>query len=459
MKRRDFIRNTSLATAAFGIPTLVPASVLGCHSTGRPAPSDRITIGMIGLGRQGISNNLQGSSLEKHGMGRMPGFLEIPGVQVVSVCDVDAWRRGEAQKVVDAYYAKASGKESYKGCATSGDFRELINDKSIDALMISTPDHWHTCMGMMAAKAGKPFAIEKPLSLSVQQGRQLADAVKRAGIIARTDSEFRSLPTYHKPVELVRNGYIGKLQRIEVSFPADPDPVGPQPDMPIPKELDYEMWLGPSAYVPYTEKRVHNRQDIRSRPNWMRLNSYAQGMISNWGAHYFDIAQWANDAEYSGPVEVAGKGFFPKSLWDTMINFEVKYRYANGVEMTCRQTPDSQPFIHFYGSEANIFVDGFPGKVTCSKPAILTAMPKAGQMDNSKVLMEKVDFIEGVRNNRPTLEPIEVGHRTISVSQIGLIACQVGEPLKWNPEKELFEGNNAANALLAAPLVRKEWMV
>ena len=459
MKRRDFIKKstvttTALATATFGIPTLVPSSVFG-----RNAPSNRITVGMIGLGRQGISNNLQGSSLEKYGMGRMPGFLDIPDVQVVSVCDVDSWRREEARKIVEAHYGKISGKEAYKGCTSRGDFRELIADKSVDTLMISTPDHWHVCMGMLAAQARKPFAIEKPLSLSVHQGRLLADAVKKSGIIARTDSEFRSLPTYHKPVELIRNGYIGKLERIEISFPADPDPVGPQADMPVPKELDYDMWLGPAMHVPYTEKRVHNQQDLKSRPNWMRLNSYAQGMISNWGAHYFDIAQWANNAEYSGPVEVSGQGFFPKSLWDTMINFEVKYRYANGVEMTCRQAPDSKPYIHFFGSEATIFIDDFPGTVTSSKPSILTAMPKAGQMDNAKILMEKVDFIEGVRNNRPTLEPIEVGHRTISVSQIGLIACQVGETLQWNPEKELFVGNNAANALLAAPLVRKEWLV
>ena len=222
MKRRDFLKNTTfstaalttaaVSTAAFGVPTLVPASVFG-----RRAPSNRITMGMIGLGRQGISNNLVGSSLEKYGMGRMPGFLDIPDVQVVSVCDVDSWRREEARKIVEAHYGKISGKEAYKGCATSGDFRELIADKSIDTLMISTPDHWHVCMGMLAAQAKKPFAIEKPLSLSVHQGRLLADAVKKSGIIARTDSEFRSLPTYNKPVELIRNGYIGKLDRDFVS--------------------------------------------------------------------------------------------------------------------------------------------------------------------------------------------------------------------------------------------------
>ena len=464
MKRRDFIKNSSLATATLGvstrgIPTLVPASVLGKGRSGRPAPSDRLTLGMIGLGRQGFSNNLQGSSLEKQGLGRMPGFLDIPDVQIVSLCDVDSWRLGEAKRVVNEAYGKKMGQELYKGCATTGDFREVINSKSIDALMISTPDHWHVPMGLMAAKVKKPFAIEKPLSLTVHQGRDLANAVKKAGIICRTDSEFRSLPTYHRPVELIRNGYIGQLQRIEISFPSDPPPVPPQPDMAVPKELDYDMWLGPAPYVPYTEKRVHDRMNHKNRPNWMRLNTYAQGMISNWGAHYFDIAQWANDSEYSGPVEVSGKGFFPKSLWDTMINFEIRYQYANGVEMSCRQAPDSQPYIHFFGSEATIFVDGFPGTVTSNKPSILTAQPKSGQMDFSKVLMEKVDFVEGVKNNRPTLEPIEVGHRTISVSQIGLIACQVGETLIWNPEKELFMGNNAANALLAAPLMRKEWMV
>jgi predicted dehydrogenase len=210
-------------------------------------------------------------------------------------------------------------------------------------------------------------------------------------------------------------------------------------------------------YVPYTDMRVHTPLDIVKRPNWMRVDTYAQGMISNWGAHYFDMAQWANNSEYSGPAEVEGKGEFPKSLWNSMINFEVTYRYANGVELTCKQTPDSKPGIRYTGSEGWIFVDNYPGTVTASNPKILDSKPAGGELDLSQTLWDKTDFIQAVKTGRKTLEPIEVGHRTISVSQIGLIACQTGEKLKWNPDKELFEGNNAANSLLASPLMRKQW--
>jgi hypothetical protein len=190
----------------------------------------------------------------------------------------------------------------------------------------------------------------------------------------------------------------------------------------------------------------------------MRIDTYAQGMISNWGAHYFDMAQWANNSEHSGPVEVEGLGVFPKSLWNTMINFKVQYTYANGVKMTCEQSPTSTPSITYFGSKEWVKIDGYPGKATSSNPAILDLKPKKGEMDLSGVLWDKNDFIQGVRNQQQTLIPIEVGHRGISISQIGLIACQIGEKLKWQPEKELFEGNNAANALLAAPLLRNKWL-
>jgi myo-inositol 2-dehydrogenase/D-chiro-inositol 1-dehydrogenase len=323
--------------------------------------------------------------------------------------------------------------------------------------MISTPDFWHVPMGILAAKAKKHVSCEKPLSMSVQQGRSLVDALKKYGVVNRTDSEFRSVRPQNQAVELVRNGRIGKLQKIEITFPSDPPPVSAQADMPVPKELDYEMWLGPAPFVPYTDMRVHAPFDITKRPNWMRIDTYAQGMIANWGAHYFDVAQWANNSEYSGPVEVEGKGEFPKSLWNSMINFTVTYRYSNGVELTCEQSPTSKPAIKYTGSDGWILVDNYPGIITCSNPALLTSKPSGSELDLSKTLWDKFDFVDAIKTGRKTLEPIEIGHRTISISQIGLIACQLGGKLNWNPEKELFVGNNAANALLAAPLARKEW--
>ncbi|QHW00389.1 Gfo/Idh/MocA family protein [Spirosoma endbachense] len=462
MDRRKFLKNSSLAAVTtVGIPTLVPASVLGRATLGKnrstgglPAPSDRITVGMIGTGRQGYGQNLQGAKVSN-----VPGLLDLPDAQVVAVCDVDSWRMEEARKLVDGRYAKNSPTGKYKGCSTHLDFREILNRKDIDAVMISTPDHWHVPMGILAAKAKKHISSEKPLSLSVHQGRELVEAVRKAGVVNRTDSEFRSMRIHNQPVELVRNGRIGKLQRIDIVFPSDPTPVPIQADMPVPKELNYEMWLGPAPYVPYTDMRVHTPFDLLKRPNWMRVSTYAQGMIANWGAHYFDMAQWANNTEHTGPVEVVGKGEFPKSLWNTMINFEVTYRYENGVVLTCKQTPTSKPSIKYTGSDGWIMTEGYNGTATASKPELLTLKPEKGELDFSANLSDKGDFIACIKANKPTMDPIEVGHRTISISQIGLIACQLEEKLTWNPAQELFVGNNQANALLTSPLSRNPWNV
>lgn len=451
MNRRNFIEKTSLAVAGIGFPTIVPASVFG-----KNAPSNRMTVGMIGTGRQGFGQNLRGSEQKSLGT-KIPGLLDVPDAQIVAACDVDSWRLNKAKETIESYYAKNTTSGTYKGCAAYQDFRDLINRSDIDAVMISTPDFWHVPMGIMAAKAKKHVSCEKPLSMSVHQGRELVDALKKYGVVNRTDSEFRSVRPQNLAVELVRNGRIGELKRIEITFPSDPSPVATQIDMPIPKELNYDLWLGPLSYVPYTDMRVHTPFDITKRPNWMRVDSYAQGMISNWGAHYFDVAQWANNTEYSGPVEVEGSGEFPKSLWNTMINFQVRYRYANGVEMTCQQSPTSKPSIKYIGSAGWIFVDGYPGTVTANDPKVLDSKPGENELDLSKTLWDKTDFIEAIKTNRKTLEPIEVGHRTISISQIGLIACLLQEKLLWNPEKEMFQGNNAANALLVPPLARKQW--
>lgn len=453
MNRRNFIEKSSLTLAAFGMPTIIPASVLG-----KNAPSNKIAVGLIGTGRQGFGQNLQGADLKNIGA-RIPGILEIEDAQVVAVCDVDSWRMNQAKNVVEAYYAKSSATGNYKGCVVHTDFRELISRKDVDAVMISTPDFWHVPMSILAATAGKHISCEKPLSMSVHQGRDLVNALEKYRVVNRTDSEFRSVRPQNQAVELVRNGRIGKLKSVEITFPSDPEPVSAQADMPVPKELNYDLWLGPMPYVPYTEMRVHTPFDLKKRPNWMRIDNYAQGMIANWGAHYFDMAQWANNSEYSGPEEVEGKGEFPRGLWNSMINFKLRYRYANGVEMTCEQSPTSKPAIKYTGSDGWILVDGFPGVISASDPKIVTSKPEKGELDLSRTLWDKTDFIDAIKTKRKTLEPIEVGHRTISISQIGLIACQLGEKLKWNPAKELFEGSNAANALLAAPLARKEWAV
>ena len=318
MSRRSFLRGAAMAVgAAAASPLIVPAHVLGAD--GAVSPSNRITIGVVGTGRQSAYANI-------------PGFLQEPDAQIVAVCDVDSWRMEKAKKQVEDFYAKQKGSGTFKGCATIRDWRDLIARKDIDAVMIATPDHWHVLMAMAALKAGKDVACEKPLTRNIAEGRLLADTVKKLGRVFRTDSEFRCNRACHQAVTLVRNGKIGKLHRILTATPKD-NTIGPQPDMPVPAELDYDMWLGPAPQKPYTEKRVHPRNDDKGRPGWLMIRDYADGMLANWGAHLNDIAMWASDTEHTGPIEIEATGKYPPAgnLWDVIQEFEAHFLFANGV--------------------------------------------------------------------------------------------------------------------------------
>lgn len=431
--RRSFLARSSAAAAALAAPAIVPARVLGARS-----PGNRVSVGLIGMGRQMRKPNL-------------PQFLALPDVQVVAVCDVDSWRLEEGRRAVEAHYAAQTGRGGFTGVSAHRDFREVLSREDVDAVMIATPDHWHVPIGIAAAKAGKHVSIEKPLSISVAEGRALCDAVARSGVVSRTDSEFRSLRPFARAVELVRNGRIGRLHTIRTGVPVDTPAVPPQPDMAVPPELDYAKWLGPAPFAPYTEKRVHARHDVASRPNWMRVSDYADGMIANWGTHLNDIAQWANGTETSGPVEVEAEGEFTRGLWNTVLRFEARYRYANGVSLVCRS---DAPYIRFEGEEGWIRVD-YPATLSAEPASVLDSVIGPGELRLADQLEDKADFVGAIREGRPTLEPVEVGHRTVSICQIGLIAMQVGGTLRWDPERERFQGDNAANARLARP--QRDW--
>ncbi|MGC4053473.1 MAG: Gfo/Idh/MocA family oxidoreductase [Paludibaculum sp.] len=275
-------------------PFVVPASILGQNS-----PSNRITVGVIGVGRQTVVVNLK-------------QFLGMPEVQVVAVCDVDSWRLANAKKQVEDAYAAQTRSGTYKGCKTFGDYRELLADKSIDAVMVSTPDHWHTPISIEAFRAGKDVACEKPITRFIAQGRQLSDEAAKRKRVFRNDSEFRSLPNFHRAAELVRNGRIGKIHTIRAGVPGTDVGCPPQAEMPVPPELDYARWQGPAPHAAYTEKRVHTPHSY-DRGGWMRHKYYCDGMVTNWGAHLIDIAQWGNNSERTGPVEVEANGVFPAS--------------------------------------------------------------------------------------------------------------------------------------------------
>jgi len=435
LTRRTFLRSSIGSAAGVMLaPTIVPASVFGAN-----APSNRVAVGMIGMGRQAYYSNVK-------------SFLGFPDVQVVAVCDVDAWRLENGRKAVEDRYAKDQAAGTYKGCALFRDFRDLLARPDIDAVMVSTPDHWHVPIAIDAVKAGKDVSCEKPLTLSIAEGRVLSDTVKRYGRVFRTDSEFRSHACFQRTCELVLNGRIGKVHTIRTGVPVG-DMAGPlEPTMPVPEELDYEMWLGPAPVAPYTVNRAHAPHKY-DRPGWMRVRDYCEGMVTNWGAHLNDIAQWGNGTERTGPVEVEGTGKYPTDgLWEVLLGFEIRYRYANGVELFYQT---SRPYVRFEGSEGWIEADYSKRNIQAQPASILTSALKPDEI-HLPLKDEKRDFIDAVKTRGQTLEDAEVGHRTTSLCQLGHIAIQVGHPLRWDPQAERFTNDDTANRLLGRPL-RSPW--
>ncbi len=414
--RRHFLLRTA--------PLVVPGAVLGLN--GAAPPSDRVVVGMIGMGRQTMAVNIK-------------QFFAMKDVQVAAICDVDAWRLDNAKQIVE--------KQNGKGCLAYKDFREMLANKSIDAVMIATPDHWHVPMSMEAVKAGKDVSCEKPLTRSIGEGRALANLVKKHKRIFRTDSEFRSMPKYNQTVELVRNGRIGKLRSIVTGVPKGDVGCPPQLEMPVPPELDYERWQGPAPRAPYTLNRVHTPHSF-ARPGWMRNLYYCDGMVTNWGTHLNDLAQWGNNTDETGPIEVEGKGSYPppESFWNVLLDLEVQYKYANGVRLTYKI---DAPYIKFEGDDGWVRSDG--AKVEASSPSIM-APPSGSNWVSLNKKTDKSDFIDAVKSRGRTLEDAEVGHRTTSVCHLAHIAIQLGKKLEWDPAKERFKNNKEADAYIDKPI-------
>lgn len=422
--RRQALGFLGAAGLVSAFPAIVPSTVFG-----KNAPSNRITIGMIGMGRQARMVNLK-------------SLLNINDVRVVAVCDVDRWRLGNAKSDVDAFYAN-------KDCNAYEDWREVIARNDIDAIMNSTPDHWHVPISLAAARRGKHVSCEKPLTLSIAEGRLLANTVKEHEVTFRTDSECRSHSHMHRTAQLVRNGYLGKIKRMEVGVPAG-DVAGGNPDpLPIPEELNYDMWLGPAREELYAVDRVHPPKGY-GRPGWMRCRDTCEGMITNWGTHVLDVAQQANDSEHTGPVEIEGTGKYPSpgsGLWNVLIDFKAQYRYANGVVMD--YLIDKQgAYLRVEGEEGWIQANWHrPGGLQASDKTILTTKFKDSDLRLPQ-REDKQDFIYGIKNNAPTMADAEIGHRTCSLGQLAHIAIQSDHKLHWDPAKEQLLGNDEANKML-----------
>ncbi len=435
VSRRRFLKVS--AGVALAAPVVVPASALG--AAGKAAPSERIGIGMIGLGREALHKNL-------------PVFLRHPLSQVVALCDVDRWRLEQQHQ-----------REELKGCFGTTDFRELLARPDVDGVMITTPDHWHVPNALAAIRAGKDVCCEKPIGLCIEHGRILADAAAKAGCVFRTDSEFRSIPLWFRAVSLVRTGKIGQIRTIRMAVPLFPNRALPmQPEMPVPEELDYDLWLGPAPEAPYTVKRVHPRHS-HAWPGWFGNQAYCDGVISNWGYHPADVAQWGNDTERTGPVEIEGRGEFPPAdgLWNAMQGFDVRYRYANGVELFYTALSDRSKgvsYVRFEGTEGWVCARYGPDRLEAEPASILDAEVSSDDFPFVRK-NEKHDFLDCVKARSQTLQDAEVGHRSSSIGQLGYIACQVERKLTWDPAAERFAGDDEANGLLRLPPGRAPWNV
>lgn len=442
MQRRRFLQSAGLIAAGTAAPFVLPSRLFADQ-----APSERVTLGFIGTGRQAQALNI-------------PEFMAVPGVQVVAVCDVDSWRAGQAKALVESTYAKRQPSGSYRGCAAFRDFRELLARTDIDAVMISTPDHWHVPMALAALRAGKDVSLEKPITRYISEGRRVVKTTAQHTRVFRVDSEFRSLERFHRAAELVRNRRIGKLHTIRVASPKEEFPEEAEIVTAPPADLDYDLWLGPAEKVPYMQKRVHPPRDLKSRPGWFRSKLFADGMLTNWGAHLVDVAQWANGTERTGPVEVQATGkYHDGAVWNVLETFDARFRFANGVQLF--YTMD-QPNIRFEGDKGWLQVNyatsaQHPELLEASSPDILAA--RLGSSDvRFPLRSERVDFIDAVRTRGQTMEDAEVGQRTISICHLAHIGIQRdGATLTWDPDNERFPNDEAANTLLTGPASRAPW--
>jgi len=451
--RRHFLKASVAATA----PWVVPSSVFGADP-----PSERMHVALIGCGNQSRVD--------------LPSVMRFDDVQVVAVCDVNRGSHGyarpehflgrePARDTVNAYYAKKTGAGSYRGCDMYSDFREVLARDDVDAVLVVLPDHWHALVSVMACQAGKDVYCQKPLSLTVHDGQQMIQAVRKHRRILQTGSQYRSSGSVRRVAELVRNGRIGKVHTVTVGVPGSDVGCPPQPDMPVPPELDYERWQGPAPRAPYTEYRVH-KPKAYERPGWMRHLYYCDGMITNWTTHWNDGAAFATGLERTGPVEIEASGEYPPadSFWNVLLKFEVKMRFANGVQWTYLT---DKPFLKIEGTDGWVYaeypllkvkLDGREGYLYFSEsrsksPPELMPAPAARPDDiRFYVKSDKQDFIDCVKSRGETLEPAEVGHRVTSLGHLGHIAIQVGAKLTFDPEQERFIGNDAANALIDRPI-------
>jgi hypothetical protein len=437
-----------LATTALGFPTIIPSRVLGAD-----APSNKINILQIGCGRIGRSMD-------------MPGILRQDAARMVAVCDLDSLRLADGKEMVEGHYKK---KNIDITVGAYGDYREALQHPDIDAVAVSTPEHWHAEPVIAAALLKKDIYVQKPLTMTLTEGRAVSDAVRKNNCMFQIGSQQRSGAQFRIACEMVRNGRIGKLHTVRIGLPSDPSG-GSTEVVPVPENLNYDMWLGSTPLAPYTVDRVHPQgatinERYGPRPGWLRLEEYCLGMITGWGSHHVDIGHWGMDTELTGPIAIEAKAEFPTSgLWNVHGPYHIEMSYANGATMIIdHKFPNG---IRFEGSDGWIFVTRGAERVTSSDPIPTGKAAKSLQASDPDIFKtplgkddvrlhespngdHHLDWITSIRTRKPAATSAEVAHRSTSACITGWIGMKLGRKLKWDPVKEKFEGDDTANDMLS----------
>jgi len=426
LSRRELLGKALQASVSAGLFSIVPASALG-HGR-RPAPSNRITMGCIGVGGMGTGN--------------MQAFLGQPDVQVVAVCDVDRNHLNRARDIVNRHYGN-------NDCATYTDFRELLARRDIDAISLATPDHWHAIPAVMAMEAGMDVYGEKPISHCLMEGRIMADAQKRYGRVWQTGSWQRSESHFRFACELVRNGRIGKVVRIEVGLPTGRG-IGPVQFKDPPPHLDYDFWVGPSRWTPYCDERTHW--------NWRWQLDYGGGQLMDWIGHHGDIAHWGMGWDHTGPIEIEGTGEYPTTgIWDAATTYYFVAKYRGGVEMHVANGGNRgiRGGTKWIGADGRwVWVDR--GGLEANPPELLRERIGPDEIQLFRSPGHHREFLDAVKTRRPTTTPAETAHRSASIGHLGQIAMLLGRKIRWNPDTEEIIGDPSATRMLSTPM-RAPW--
>jgi len=441
MNRRTFLQSTPLSAAA---PAIVSGSVLGL--AGRPPAGDRVTMAVIGCGNQGIGDMLQ--------------FLRDERVQVVAACDVNRESPGywdnriagrEAGRMyAEWHYALQKRSGAYKGCDVYEDFRQVLARKDIDVVLLAVPDHWHSIPAIAAAHAKKDIYGEKPLSLTIAEGRAMSDAVRANGVIFQTGSQQRSDPNFRFACELVRNGRIGKLRRVYCGLPGGtPDfgKTGHRKDPePVPQGFNYDFWLGPAPEAPYCPARCH--------VNFRWILDYSGGQITDWGGHHPDIAQWGMGTDKTGPLEIRnGRAIWAKDkVWNTATDFYFESVYKSGVTLIISSR--ERGGVKFEGNDGWIWVNR--GAIEAQPKTLLDETFGAGDIRLYESDNHYRNFIDCVLSRKEPIAPVETAHRSISIAHLGNISLRLGRDLKWDPDAERIIDDPEADRMLSRPM-RSPW--